>query len=175
MTFDVKTLEGLRNERGSDEGKVFNLVRGLLEEVEEHPEQAAVLASLDDSRGPRAERHDGWLHERSGRDGRIGGASPKRRKRRNESLAESGLLASRPSEYFLALRDRRRALQQRESIRWRSPAKLQSATGAATRMQRSMPDEQRLLRTGLYDPLLALSPDDLKRVVERAMSALRLG
>ncbi len=27
VTFDVKTLEGLRNERGPDEGKVFNLVR----------------------------------------------------------------------------------------------------------------------------------------------------
>jgi len=29
VTFDVKRLEGLRNERGPDEGKVFNLVRSL--------------------------------------------------------------------------------------------------------------------------------------------------
>ncbi|MEQ8826308.1 MAG: deoxyribonuclease HsdR, partial [Parvibaculum sp.] len=29
VTFDVRTLEGLRGEPGSDEGKVFNLVRGL--------------------------------------------------------------------------------------------------------------------------------------------------
>ncbi len=35
-------------------------------------------------------------------------------------------------------------------------------------------DEQRLLRTGLYRPLLALSAADLKRIVERAMSALAI-
>ncbi len=29
VTFDVKTLEALRTEKGSDEGKVFNLVLGL--------------------------------------------------------------------------------------------------------------------------------------------------
>jgi type I restriction enzyme R subunit len=29
VTFDVKTLEALRGEKGSDEGKVFNLVRAF--------------------------------------------------------------------------------------------------------------------------------------------------
>jgi hypothetical protein len=39
VTFDVKTLEGLRNERGSDEGKVFSF--------------AACITSLKRSRRPR--------------------------------------------------------------------------------------------------------------------------
>ena len=34
------------------------------------------------------------------------------------------------------------------------------------------PEEQRQLRTGLYRPLLALAPDELKRVVEQAIVAL---
>jgi hypothetical protein len=32
VTFDVKTLEALRGEKGPEEGKVFNLVRGLQKE-----------------------------------------------------------------------------------------------------------------------------------------------
>lgn len=52
VTFDVKTLEGLRSEPGSDEGKVFNLVRGLQKEIEDEADAAPVLQSLKD----RAER-----------------------------------------------------------------------------------------------------------------------
>ena len=52
VTFDVKTLEGLRSESGSDEGKVFNLVRGLQKEIEDEADAAPVLQSLKD----RAER-----------------------------------------------------------------------------------------------------------------------
>jgi type I restriction enzyme R subunit len=52
ITFDVKTLEALRGEPGSDEGKVFNLVRGLQKEAEEESDAAPVLQSLMD----RAER-----------------------------------------------------------------------------------------------------------------------
>ena len=56
VTFDVKTLESLRTDKGSDEGKVFNLVRGLQYEIDEDPNAAAVLQPLKE----RAERilHD---------------------------------------------------------------------------------------------------------------------
>jgi hypothetical protein len=40
VTFDVKTLEALRGEPGSDEGKVFNLVRGLQKEIDEDSDSA---------------------------------------------------------------------------------------------------------------------------------------
>src|SRR5262249_6866136 len=52
VTFDVKTLESLRADKGSDEGKVFNLVRGLNTEIEENTDAAAILQPLKD----RAER-----------------------------------------------------------------------------------------------------------------------
>src|SRR5690606_18740988 len=52
ITFDVKTLEGLRGEPGSDEGKVFNLVRGLQKENEDEAEASHDMQSLKN----RAER-----------------------------------------------------------------------------------------------------------------------
>ena len=52
VTFDVKTLEALRGDKGPDEGKVFNLVRGLQKEIDEDPNAAPVLQPLKD----RAER-----------------------------------------------------------------------------------------------------------------------
>ena len=52
VTFDVATLKSLRGEDGSDEGKVFNLVRGLQHEIDEDPAAAPVLQPLKD----RAER-----------------------------------------------------------------------------------------------------------------------
>ena len=52
VTFDLKTLEALRGDTGSDEGKVFNLVRGLQKEMDENTEVAPVLQPLKE----RAER-----------------------------------------------------------------------------------------------------------------------
>jgi type I restriction enzyme R subunit len=52
VTFDLKTLEALRGKKGSDEGKVFNLVRGLQKEIDDDPNAAPVLQPLKD----RAER-----------------------------------------------------------------------------------------------------------------------
>ncbi len=52
VTFDVKTLDALRDGKGSDEGKVFNLVRGLQSEAEDDPGNAPILQPLRE----RAER-----------------------------------------------------------------------------------------------------------------------
>ena len=60
VTFDVRTLEALRGESGSDEAKVFNLVRGLHREVEEDRDSASVLRPLKD----RAEQILKELEER---------------------------------------------------------------------------------------------------------------
>ena len=48
VTFDVPTLAALRDEPGSDEAKVFNLVRGLQQEVENGSEMEPVLRPLKD-------------------------------------------------------------------------------------------------------------------------------
>jgi type I restriction enzyme R subunit len=39
-------VEGLRKVPGTDEGKVFNLVRGLQQEIEDQPDAAPVLQSV---------------------------------------------------------------------------------------------------------------------------------
>ena len=57
VTFDVQTLNALRGDKGSNEGKVFNLVRGLQREVENTPEMGAVLKPLKDRAGRHPERH----------------------------------------------------------------------------------------------------------------------
>ena len=48
VTFDIQTLNALRGERGSDEAKVFNLVRGLQSGVENDPDMTSVLRPLKD-------------------------------------------------------------------------------------------------------------------------------
>ena len=48
VTFDMHTLNGLRKDKGPDEAKVFNLVRGLQREVENDPEMGSVLRPLKD-------------------------------------------------------------------------------------------------------------------------------
>ncbi|MCL2644555.1 MAG: HsdR family type I site-specific deoxyribonuclease, partial [Betaproteobacteria bacterium] len=60
VTFDVATLQSLRGDKGSDEGKVFNLVRGLQQEIDESPTAVPVLQPLKD----RAERILKDLEER---------------------------------------------------------------------------------------------------------------
>ena len=46
VTFDVATIQSLRKETGSDEAKVFNLVRGLQVELESEQELDSVLLPL---------------------------------------------------------------------------------------------------------------------------------
>ena len=52
VTFDLRTLQALRSEPGPDEAKVFNLVRGLRQEIANEPDRQPVLLPLKE----RAER-----------------------------------------------------------------------------------------------------------------------
>ena len=171
VTFDAGTLEGLRGDTGPDEGKVINLVRGLQTEVQEHAEQSAVLQSLKE----RAERvlknmMDGLTSARQAMSDLERLA--KEKEEAEEAARESGLSAL-AFGVFWTLRD-----DTALSVAGIDPMQL---AREAQRLLERYPnaavnaDERRHLRTGLYRPLLALSPADLKRVVERAMSALSLG
>jgi type I restriction enzyme, R subunit len=46
VTFDIAMLESLRGEDGPEEGKVYNLLRGLRKEMDEDPAKAVVLRAL---------------------------------------------------------------------------------------------------------------------------------
>ncbi len=168
VTFDAKTLEGLRRDGGPDEGKVFNLVRGLAKEAEEHPEQAAVLQSLKD-------RADHVL--KGMMDGltsaQVAMAELERIAQEKEEAErgarESGLSPQAFGVFF--------ALKDDAALREAAIDTMQLAREAQSLLERHPnaavnSEEQRLLRTGLYEPLLRLAPSDLKRVVEQAMAVL---
>ena len=168
VTFDVKMLESLRGEKGSDEGKVFNLVRGLQQEIDEDAATAPVLQPLKD----RAERILKDLEER-----------------KTTGLAAMDLLAQLAAEKEAALETARESgLAARAfAIYWtlRDDAALQGAGIEAMEVAKEAeallgrfpnaavnPDEQRRFRAALYKPLLALSQDERARVVDLVVKLL---
>ena len=171
VTFDAKTLERLRRDEGPDEGKVINLVRGLMKETEEHPEQTAVLQTLRE----RAERvlksmMDGLTNAQAAMTelARL----TAEREEAERAARESGLSQQAFGVFF--------ALKDDVALAEAGIDPMQIAREAESLMERYPnaavnAEEQRLFRTGLYQPLLRLAPDDLKRVVERAMLLLLPG
>lgn len=162
VTFDVETLKALRAEKGTDEGKVFNLVRGLQQEIEEKGETAPVLLPLKE----RAERVLKDLEDR-----------------KTTALAALDVLATLAAEKEAALKEARGSgLSPRAfSVYWtlRSQPYVQSSGVDAIAIAREAesllsrfpnaavnPDEQRRFRASLYKPLLSLSKEDRAQAVD---------
>lgn len=168
VIFDVKTLESLRKDTGPDEGKVFNLVRGLYKEMDENPDAAAVLQPLKD----RAERILKDLEERkttglAAMDELAALAAEK--EAAMKSARESGL-STRAFGVFWSLRDD--AAMKTAGI---DPmAAAAEAEKLLTRFPNAAvnPEERRRLRAGLYPLVLKLGSEDRARVVEIAMAHL---
>lgn len=168
VTFDVKTLEALRGEKGSDEGKVFNLVRGLQKEIDDDPGAAPVLQPLKD----RAERILKDLENR-----------------KTSGLAAMDLLAALAAEKDAAMKAAvESGLSTRAfSVFWslKDNATLKAANISAMDLAREVeslmarfpnaavnPDEQRRLRASLYRPLLPLANEDRARLVDLIVATL---
>lgn len=168
VTFDVATLKSLRGEDGSDEGKVFNLVRGLQQEIDEDPAAAPVLQPLKD----RAERILKDLEER-----------------KTTGLAAMDQLAALAAEKEAAMKAARDSgLSARAfAVAWvlREDAAVKTAgidpmtlAKDAEELLGRFPnasvnaDEQRRLRASLYKPLLALAQDERARVVDLVVRLL---
>ncbi|UXC36057.1 type I restriction endonuclease subunit R [Cupriavidus gilardii] len=168
VTFDVATLKSLRGEDGSDEGKVFNLVRGLQHEIDEDPAAAPVLQPLKD----RAERILKDLEER-----------------KTTGLAAMDQLAALAAEKETAMKAARDSgLSARAfAVAWvlREDAAVNAAgidpmtlAKDAEELLGRFPnasvnaDEQRRLRASLYKPLLALAQDERARVVDLVVRLL---
>ena len=161
VTFDVKTLEALRARKGSDEGKVFNLVRGLQKEIDDDANAAPVLQPLKD----RAERILKDLENRN-----------------TTGLAAMDLLAALPPRRTPRQRPRRtpdfrpkpsaysgRSRTMKPSRRRRSPMDLaKEAEKLMTRFPNAQvnADELRQLRAALYRPLLAVERDARSKIVD---------
>jgi len=168
VTFDVATLKSLRGEDGPDEGKVFNLVRGLQHEIDEDPAAAPVLQPLKD----RAERILKDLEER-----------------KTTGLAAMDQLAALAAEKEAAMKAARDSgLSARAfAVAWvlREDAAVKAAGIAPMTLAKDAEellgrfpnasvnaDEQRRLRASLYKPLLALAQDERARVVDLVVRLL---
>lgn len=168
VTFDVKTLEGLKGEPGSDEAKVFNLVRGLQKEADEDADAAAVLQPLKD----RAERILKDLQNRNttGLAAMDMLAALAREKETAIKVAKDSGLSTRAFGVYWTLKDS--TVLNAAGI----PA-MQLAQEAETLLgrfpnARVNPDEQRKLRAGLYRPLLGVDKSERGQVVEAVMAIL---
>jgi type I restriction enzyme, R subunit len=152
VTFDVKTLEALRLDKGSDEGKVFNLVRGLQKEIDDDADAAPVLQPLKD----RAERILKDLESRN-TTGLAAidllAALAVERDAAVKAAKESGLSAKAFSVYWLL---RNEAALKAAGVDPMDIARETDALMARFPNASVNPDEQRRLRAALYRPLLSL-------------------
>ncbi len=168
VTFDVKTLESLRSEKGPDEGKVFNLVRGLDKEMDDNPDAAAVLQPLKD----RAERILKDLEDR-----------------KTNGLAAMDELAALAAEKEAAMRSARASglsarafgvywsLREDPAIRAAGIDPMAVAREADKLLGRFPnaavnAEERRRLRAALYQPLLKLGAEQRTRIVDLSMAYL---
>lgn len=168
VTFDVATLQSLRADKGSDEGKVFNLVRGLQQEIDDDAAAAPVLQPLKE----RAERILKDLEER-----------------KTTGLAAMDQLAALAAEKDAAMKEARDSgLSARAfGVFWvlREDAAVKAAGLDTMALAKDIeellgrfpnaqvnPDEQRRLRAAIYKPLLGLPPEERARAVDLVLKLL---
>ncbi|MGH7604304.1 MAG: type I restriction endonuclease subunit R [Gemmatimonadaceae bacterium] len=171
VTFDLNTLESLRRDRGSDEGKVFNLVRGLQKEMDDDTGIAPVLQTIKD----RSDRILKDLENRSATGLAAMDMLEALAKEKDDAVRaskESGLSKRAFGVYWklkddIALRD--------AGISTKQLAEESDALTARFPNANVNADEQRKLRAALYRPLLDLEKDDRGRVVDSILAILLNG
>jgi type I restriction enzyme R subunit len=168
VDFDVETLEQLKGEEGPDEGKIYNLLRGLRKEMEEDPAGAVVLQNIKD----RADRVMQNLEDR-----KINGIAAMveletlvtEKAEAKKQAKESGLSDLGFAIYWVISRDDG---AKRASFDGMVASREIETVLAKFPSWRENPDEKRRLRAGLYKPLLALGKEDRAAVIERIMQVL---
>ena len=162
VTFDVKTLEALRGEKGPDESKVFNLVRGLQKEIDEDADAAPVLQPLKD----RAERilKDMENRKTTGLAAMDLLAALTAEKDAAATAAKETGLSPKAFGIFWALKDD-------EALKKAGVPVLDLAKEAEKLMARFPnaqvnADEQRQLRAALYRPLLGVEREARTKIVD---------
>ncbi|NYH99333.1 type I restriction endonuclease subunit R [Cupriavidus plantarum] len=168
VTFDVATLKSLRGEDGSDEGKVFNLVRGLQHEIDEDPAAAPVLQPLKD----RAERILKDLEER-----KTTGLAAMDQLAALAAEKEAAMMAARDSGLSARAFAVAWVLREDAAVKAAGIDPMTLAKDAEELLGRFPnasvnADEQRRLRASLYKPLLALAQDERARVVDLVVRLL---
>ena len=168
VTFDVKTLEAMRSEKGSDEGKVFNLVRGLQKEIDDDADAAPILQPLKD----RAERILKDLEKRNtnGKAAMDVLAALAAEKDAAETAAKDTGLAPKAFAVFWALREEP-ALKQCGIDPLELAREIEKLL-ARFPNYRVNADEQRQLRAALYRPLITIAKERRTLIVDRIVANL---
>lgn len=171
LTFDVKTLQSLRGDGGTDEGKVFNLVRGLQQEIDGDPNAAPMLQPLKD----RAERILKDLQDRrstglAAMDQLAALAAEK--DAAMQAASASGLSGSAFGVYWTLRADADLGEAKIDAMELAKDAEGQLARFPNAAVNS---DEQRRLRAALYHPLLKLSAPARARVVDVMIAVLLKG
>lgn len=168
VTFDVATLQSLRSDKGSDEGKVFNLVRGLQQEIDADPNAAPVLQPLKD----RAERILKDLEDRktTGLAAMDQLAALAAEKEAAMKAARDSGLSARAFGVFWVLREDAAV----KSVGLDAMALAREIEELLGRFPNALvnPDEQRRLRAAIYKPLLGLPPEERARAVDLVLRLL---
>ena len=168
VTFDMQTLKALQGEKGSDEAKVFNLVRGLQREIENGPEMGSVLRPLKD----RAEHILKDMEDRT-TTGLAAldllAALAREKEAAEESKKDSGLSPRAFGVYW--------ALKDDPDLRTAGVNAMDLARAAELLLGRFpnaavSADEERRLRAALYRPLLGLPVDGRSQTVEHLLTIL---
>ena len=165
VTFDLKTVEALRDGPERDEAKVFNLLRGMRREIDDNAELAAVLQPLRE----RAERVQQDLEARKISSMEAIDLLAGLAEERDAALAaaeESGL-SPRAFGVYWALRDESSMTGTATSAG--DVARLVDDLLARFPNARHSEQERRLWRRQLYSPFLELTAGDRKRLVDRIM------
>jgi type I restriction enzyme, R subunit len=168
VTFDVKTLEALRSEKGSNEGKVFNLVRGLQKEIDDDADAAPILQPLKD----RAERILKDLEKRNtnGKAAMDILAALAAEKDAAEKAAKDTGLAPKAFAVFWTLREEP-ALKQCGIDPLELAREIEKLLARFPNF-RVNPDEQRQLRAALYRPLITIAKEPRTLIVDRIVANL---
>ncbi|MER5868478.1 HsdR family type I site-specific deoxyribonuclease [Streptomyces sp. NPDC002044] len=168
VTFDLATLESLKGEDGPEEGKVYNLLRGLRKEMDEDPARAVVLRALKE----RADQVIRDLEERK-TTGMAAmdeiAALVVEKEATGKAARDSGLSAVGFAVHWLLGRD--------EALHEAGLDTLVVAREVETLLDkfpnwRENSDEQRRLRLNLYKPVIRLPDEQRRKVVEQIMKLL---
>jgi type I restriction enzyme R subunit len=168
VTFDIGTLQATQDEKGSDVGKAYDLLRGLRKEMDDDPAAAVVFQGL-------LERSEKVIEELEAR--KINGLaaidklaaltvekSQTKRKAKESGLSNVGFAVLWVLEHektvIAAGIDPLDAAQETEALLGKFPA------------WRENPDEKRQLRRNLYKPLLQLPKHERADAIERVMQIL---
>ena len=168
VTFDVRTVRALQAEAGPVEAKVFNLVRGLRQEVEDDTAMAPVLRPLR----ARAETILQAMQERT-----TAGLEAMTLLDALASEKEAAVAAARVSDLTPRAFAVYWTLRNELGLGASGIDALELAREADSLLARFPnavvnPDERKRLRAALYRPVLALDRDDRTRIVERLAALL---